>query len=453
MTFINLAPPLGSTTSPPQLGPRTKPRRRRYDASASLFEWQLTPFVPTAQPLTTSQHIYYHTNTALPMLAPAAQLPLTASMKAASVSSRFAGMTHVLQLMLAFILGGLFFSTVLSFITASVAIGDENMRRGWKVFKAVSGTVWDAFTYGLQTTRDTLIASRLADAPSEDDPKRKKWCWREAWKVLKQQLALTKKAAADGVEAIKLEASMYSSVIGAPGLILTQTIVNTLTPKLFSNLAKENFANALADVRNPNIKRITLEDFTPFQKTPTLTAARTYNLDDAIGLDLDVEWKSRIKATIKVTPNIGFTLPITIRNIGFDGVVRVVLTPLTEEPPGFGAILVSFPKAPNISLDISLSKMELTKSPWLREELLKEIQKAVADQFLWPRRIIIPSMLPPVNLRPILSREVLNALMESDPLLDAERKMDENEVLRKCHLSLAEESELGLDVLVADDIG
>ena len=131
----------------------------------------------------------------------------------------------------------------------------------------------------------------------------------------------------------------------------------------------------------------------------------------------------------------------------------MVLTPLTNEPPGFGAILVSFPKAPNITLDMSLSKMELTKSPWLREEILKEIQKAVQAQFLWPRRIVVPSMLPPSNPRPTLSKTELNALMESDPLLMAERMMEENEVYRKSNIQreVAEASELELDVSVAGD--
>jgi hypothetical protein len=378
------------------------------------------------------------------MMSPAAaQLPLAASVKAA----RFSSTKHSFQLLFAFILGGLFFSTALSFFTASIAIGEENMLRAWKIFKAVSGTVWDAFTFGIRTARDTLIA------PSEDDPKRKQWCWREAWKVLKEQLAITKKAAADGVEAIKLEASMYNAVIGQPGLMLSQTLVDTLTPKLLSSMAKENIAKALADVRIPQIRRMTLEEFTPFQKTPTLMAARTYNLEDAIGLDIDVEWLTQIKAKVKVTPKIGPTIPVTIKNFGFDGVVRVVLTPLTNEPPGFGAILVSFPKAPNITLDMSLSKMELTKSPWLREEILKEIQKAVQAQFLWPRRIVVPSMLPPSNPRPTLSKTELNALMESDPLLMAERMMEENEVYRKSNIQreVAEASELELDVSVAGD--
>ncbi len=79
------------------------------------------------------------------------------------------------------------------------------MIRGWDIFKAVSGSVWSVFTYGLQVARDTLLST-------EDGEKRKQWKWREAWQVLKEQLTLTKQAAVEGVQAIKLEASIYSAV-------------------------------------------------------------------------------------------------------------------------------------------------------------------------------------------------------------------------------------------------
>ena len=391
------------------------------------------------------QHRFHHTNAAPLHMLTATNLPITASINAASVSSRYSGMTHAFQLFVAFILGGLFFSTTLSVATAFFAVGKENMIRGWKIFKAVSGTVWSVFTYGLQVARDTLLAI-------EDGEERKKWKWREAWQVLKEQLTLTKKAAVEGVQAIKLEASIYSAVIGTPGLISLQYFVDSLTPKLLSSMAKDNFVKALADLRNPNVRKITLEEFDFGSKGPTLVSARTYKLDDAIALDIDVDWSSELKAKVKVTSKIGVAVPVTIKNLRFDGVVRVVLTPLTDEPPGFGAILVSFPKAPSIGLDVSLSKLDITKSPWLREELLKEIQKAVVAEFLWPRRIVLPSGVAPTNPKPILSRVVLNALSETDPLLDAERKIEENEVYRKSNIKRekALENELGLDVVVAD---
>ena len=97
--------------------------------------------------------------------------------------------------------------------------------------------------------------------------------------------------------------------------------------------------------------------------------------------------------------------------------------------------------------------MELTKTPWLKSELLKEIQKAVADEFLWPRRIIVPSGLPPQTVRPVLSKVQLDELKKSDPLLKAEKRIDDNVLIQKTKLKrdIANERDLGLDIFIGDE--
>ena len=56
---------------------------------------------------------------------------------------------------------------------------------------------------------------------------------------MKEQLTITKQAAAEGIEAIKLEVGLYSSVVGQPGLVALQYFVDNLT-KLISNIVREN---------------------------------------------------------------------------------------------------------------------------------------------------------------------------------------------------------------------
>lgn len=153
------------------------------------------------------------------------------------------------------------------------------------------------------------------------------------------------------------------------------------------------------------------------------------------------------------TKQLGVRIPVTIKNLRFEGVTRIIMTPLIEEPPGFGAVLISFPKAPSVGIDVSLSKVELTKTPWIRDELLKEIQTTIADQFLWPRRIIIPSGMPPQNIRPMLSKVALEELQNTDPLLRAERRIDQNTLTRKSNIKReqAKEKDLELDVSVGEE--
>jgi hypothetical protein len=47
-------------------------------------------------------------------------------------------------------------------------------------------------------------------------------------------------------------------------------------------------------------------------------------------------------------------VPVDLHDIKFDGTVRVLMAELTREDPGYGAIVISFPEPPAISLDIRL---------------------------------------------------------------------------------------------------
>ena len=195
MAFLHPSsvPSLGKATTTHQLFLGPTGTKLRHNAP-------LIGLTPSRQ-----HHNFHHTNAAPLKLLAATNLPITASINAASVSSKYSGIAHVFQLFVAFILGGLFFSTTLSVATAFFAVGKENMLRGWKIFKAVSGTVWSVFTYGLQVARDTLLSI-------EDGEERKKWKWREAWQVNKEHQNHNKKAPMEGVQAIKHEAKKNTAV-------------------------------------------------------------------------------------------------------------------------------------------------------------------------------------------------------------------------------------------------
>ena len=116
------------------------------------------------------------------------------------------GIGHFFQLLFVFVLGGIFFSTALSITTAFVAFGKTNISRGYDIFKnVILGRTWNIFVLGLRTTRDVLLVTT---------GEKKSWNWKAAWKELKKQLTITKQAAVESVQAVKLSASLYSAAIG-----------------------------------------------------------------------------------------------------------------------------------------------------------------------------------------------------------------------------------------------
>ena len=78
-------------------------------------------------------------------------------------------------------------------------------------------------------------------------------------------------------------------------------------------------------------------------------------------------------------------IPVSVRNVAFKGPVRVIVTHLMREAPGYGALLVSLPAPPTIGLDVRVAGGEVTRVPWFRDELERALQQAIADKMHWPQ--------------------------------------------------------------------
>jgi hypothetical protein len=331
----------------------------------------------------------------------------------------------LVQFLLAFVLGGLFFSTVLAGVTAVAAVGTQNVKRLWSILKLVVTRVWKVFCLGVSETRNALRFDG-------------KWNFKAFWKEVKRTLLKTRRAAAEGVEAIRMEARLYSAAVGAPGLIPIQYVIDRLMPFSIQTQMKESLKEALADAAdNPNIKKATLVEFDSGKKAPLLLGARIYDLGSkAMVFDIDVNWQSELEAKINIyTRRLGFKVPITIQNVCFEGPVRVELSPLTSELPGFGAALVSLPSIPKISSDIRVIGGDISKVSWLENEIKKGIEEAIRETFLWPKRIVIPQEVA-LKTKTLLTGKEIEALESSDPFLTAEEKSTEEKPVLRDYLNL-----------------
>ncbi|CAJ1939658.1 unnamed protein product [Cylindrotheca closterium] len=305
--------------------------------------------------------------------------PLLAAIDLTSTAVVYRGFGFF-SLLVSFLVGGLFFSSILAGLTAITAIGKRNALEVLSIVRLVVSNVWGLFVASLQEFRKAL---RLDG----------KWQWKSAWMVLKSKLLETRQVAQDGVNAVKSQAKFYAAAVGVPGLIPIQYLLDRLMPYTIASAMEEALKDALNNLKgNPQIRAIQLASFESGTKAPQLTASRAYELENAIAFDLDMVWKSNLAFTLNITPKLlWIKIPVSIQNLVFKGCVRVQLTPLTKKPPGFGAILVSFPEVPVIDMDIQVAGGQITKVPWLRKEIENEIAKAVKDEFLWPKRVVIPS--------------------------------------------------------------
>lgn len=124
---------------------------------------------------------------------------------------------------------------------------------------------------------------------------------------------------------------------------------------------------------------------------------------------------------------------------------RVQVLGLRATPPGYAAALISLPAQPAIGFEVRVAGGEVTKLPWLRGEIEKLVREAIAEECLWPNRIVLPASTP-TSSRPVLSPRALDALRKDDPLL---RWSEGRRTLGETWGEEAEEAP-SLDIVVGD---
>ena len=365
------------------------------------------------------------------------------------------------RFLLIFTLGGLFFSTALALGVAFYTFGVDNVKRFTKIGLLIVSKVWDSFVLALKLARKELLGiedetettidtDTIADEAKSSDlvlkqqqrqVEKKQWKWRDAWQVLKSQLAETRKTATEGVEALKQESTLYAAAVGQPGLLPLQYAVQKLFPYSLTTILEDSLKDSLRGIEpTKTIKRMKVNRFTAGDRSPVFQGARMYEIDDAMAFDFDVKWESELEAEIQIYTVGGFKLlPVLIKKLKFAGVVRVVMTPLIKEPPGYGAMLISLTSPPDLSLDVKVLGAELTKFRFLKSEITQVMQQAVVDNLLWPKRNVIPiKSEASTNAGPfgtgvgygqLLKNEQLRVLQTIDPLLATEQKLANSDQL------------------------
>eukprot|EP00908_Phaeocystis_cordata_P009163 Transcript_19903.p1 GENE.Transcript_19903~~Transcript_19903.p1 ORF type:complete len:460 (+),score=172.50 Transcript_19903:1437-2816(+) len=321
------------------------------------------------------------------------------------------------QLAFVFVCGGLFFSAVAAAVGAVYAVGLDNARRGFRLFGLLWRRVWAVMAAALRAAKSEVL---------NNDTTR----WKEVWALLGQGFGEAKRAAAEGVEAIRAEAGLYAFALGAPGLLTLQYVVDRLAPFTLAAALEKSLAETLKAAKSPQARKLTLKSFDMGRAAPRMLAARAYDVGpDAMAFDVDMRWDSEMAAGIEVvTKNLGARVPVTVRNVRFEGTVRAVLSPLMAGGPGYGAMLLSLPAPPTVGMDLRVVGGEITKIPWLRTELEEQLLAAIDEVMLWPRRIVVPAEAAG---KVLLGKEQLEALEHDDPLLRAERALAEQPALQE----------------------
>ncbi|KAL7530488.1 hypothetical protein ACHAXR_007531, partial [Thalassiosira sp. AJA248-18] len=323
-----------------------------------------------------------------------------------------------LSLAISFLLGGLFFSTVAAFVAAIIALGKENSRRLREVIGIVYRRNWSVIKMSTQLTMDVLRG--------KEEMSGFKNRFAAALQAFKDGVAEVKRVFTESVEAIKKETQMYSAAVGLPGLIPIQYIFDRIFPSMLTAPFESALQDALLQTvkDNSQIRKLVLTKFSMGDIAPRILEARLFDLGSRdMAFDLEMNWRSNARADLDLrVSSFGAKIPVTIQNLRFEGPVRLILVGLRPEEPGWEALLISLPRPPQIGFDIKVAGGLITQIPWLRNEVAKMLDDAVAEEVLWPRRAVV-SAPTPFKAKPLLNPMQILSLMRDDPLLRMERDL------------------------------
>lgn len=148
------------------------------------------------------------------------------------------------------------------------------------------------------------------------------------------------------------------TTINRKGLFIFQHIGEQLVGLSVQTQLRKAFEGAFAKVENPNIRMIEVHGF-EMQSAPRFHSGRVYDLGKkALAFDADADWNDAFDATVTITTQrLGVLVPVRIHNVKISGPFRVILTPLIEYPPGFGANLFRYVSLLDLSMLEALSSL------------------------------------------------------------------------------------------------
>ena len=344
----------------------------------------------------------------------------------AATSAAAAGGGGFMGYVLSVLFGGVFFSTLLGVAALFISVGGENVRRAWRVFNFLGGRVWALVVKTAAAVKESLQAENT----TLEDTK----------KVLLEGYQATKREVDDALTAFNQERDFYAAAVGIPGLRTAQYVIDHMMPGLIAQKLENSMADSIANVKHRNVKKMILKGVKAGTAAPLLTGARFYDVGDrAMAFDVDVKWTSEVTATMDVVPEMGLLtdlggdlggltrVPVMVHNVVFDGTIRVLMAELTREDPGYGAVVLSFPDPPQLSLDVRvLGGLEVNRVPWLRRVVVDATKTWIKEEMLWPQRMLIPAEKNVAKgEKPgfVLTDAQLKKVLQEDPLLLAEQRL------------------------------
>jgi Ca2+-dependent lipid-binding protein len=177
-------------------------------------------------------------------------------------------------------------------------------------------------------------------------------------------------------------------------------ILEAMWPKLTVGISKqvrEHVEKAIVDLKEskPFLKQcvLELEEFDMGELPLLVDGVQHYDNQlegDRIHLDFDLRMATNLAVGVRVGVHRLLSTKLAVRNVAFEGILRVEMSPLVPIMPCFGSVSICFMEVPKIDLDVFIGDFSLLATPFLWDNARKILDDQMRDMLVFPNRITVP---------------------------------------------------------------
>lgn len=158
-----------------------------------------------------------------------------------------------------------------------------------------------------------------------------------------------------------------------------------------SDVVKDQLQPVLDQYKMGPLAEMTIKSMSFGVASPQFIGVKMEEMgEDEASIEADLQWKAEREMIIVKVKTVGPDFKVKVQNIRVWATVKIVLKPLTDTMPGFGAILVSLSGVPTIDFDLKIASGDANALPGVDKMIDNSIRTAVDDMLVWPNRIICP---------------------------------------------------------------
>lgn len=158
--------------------------------------------------------------------------------------------------------------------------------------------------------------------------------------------------------------------------------------RMFCKNLRENIEPLFEHYKPASVKYMGFKTLSLGSSPLEIVGIRPDPKDDHVVLDVDVVWGGSALVQLAIHA-FGTKMSPKVTDVVFQGTLRILLKPLVDTPPFFGAVSITFMKPPTFYFDLDFGK-GIPMAGAVKKMMIPFIKGLLEDMMVWPNRYVMP---------------------------------------------------------------